>query len=104
MAAPALGVTDASYGLTQSKKTSESLSIADAVGGAGKVMHQAGVSVTKEVEENVVLTGTLPTIGSVDVTNGLVSGVDKTEASGKYVEATVKYHKKDAATQVAYSA
>lgn len=97
-----LGVSDESYGLTQSKKVSESLEVAEAKQGDGKVAYQAGVSVTKDVEVNVVVTGTLPTIGSVDSTDGLVVNVDKTSTAGKYAEATVKFQKKDDATQTAY--
>ena len=103
MIAPTFNVSDESYGLTQQKTTHESVEVGEARGGNGKVMYQQAYSKTVDVEKQVILAGSLPIAGSVDQTDGLVLDVSKTEAMGKYVEATVKHQKKDSAAQTAYS-
>ena len=69
---PTFGVDDASYGLTQTRTSHTSAEVGEARGGDGKVKYQQAYSVTTDIEEQVVLTGDLPSIGSVDDDLGIV--------------------------------
>jgi hypothetical protein len=97
----AFGTTDETYGLTQSVSVRKSAEIADARDGSGKINAQKAYSVTTERTVSVLTTGTIPVIGTVDATHGIVSASTEGETNTGYETGEVTFQKKDAATQTA---
>ena len=101
------GATASAYGLTQTTSKTETAAVAEARAETGKMNARKAYSVAKTYTQDLILTGSLPSAGTLlsigGMTNAVVEEINTSESNTGYSTGSLRVTQHDSETAAAIS-